>query len=112
AAATRSGSAATTPSGGTSSCPPPWPGCCHREAAPCLAELGGPAMRERSSGPRGARPRIVIIGAGYAGYHCARGLERRLPAAAAGAGVRPPARDGPRLPPLPQVAAGLTGPRA
>jgi NADH:ubiquinone reductase (H+-translocating) len=40
-------------------------------------------MRERSSGPRDARPRIVIIGAGYAGYHCARGLERRLPAAAA-----------------------------
>jgi NADPH-dependent 2,4-dienoyl-CoA reductase/sulfur reductase-like enzyme len=23
----------------------------------------------------------VIIGAGYAGYHCARRLERRLPAA-------------------------------
>jgi NADH:ubiquinone reductase (H+-translocating) len=27
----------------------------------------------------GARSRIVIVGAGYAGYHCARHLERRLP---------------------------------
>lgn len=49
------------------------------------AELGEPTMRERSGGTRGrgggTRPQIVIIGAGYAGYHCARGLERRLPAA-------------------------------
>lgn len=27
----------------------------------------------------GARSRIVIVGAGYAGYHCARHLERLLP---------------------------------
>jgi NADPH-dependent 2,4-dienoyl-CoA reductase/sulfur reductase-like enzyme len=31
----------------------------------------------------GARSRIVIVGAGYAGYHCARHLERRLPRGAA-----------------------------
>jgi len=31
----------------------------------------------------GARSRIVIVGAGYAGYHCARHLERRLPREAA-----------------------------
>src|SRR5262249_2101809 len=111
AAATRSGSAATTPSGGTSSCPPPWPGCCHREAAPCLAELGGPAMRERSNGPRGARPRIVIIGAGYAGYHCARGLERRRPAAAADIVIVSPTDYMPYLSLLPEVGAGIVDPR-
>ena len=27
----------------------------------------------------GAPSRIVIVGAGYAGYHCARHLERSLP---------------------------------
>lgn len=31
----------------------------------------------------GAPSRIVIVGAGYAGYHCARHLERRLPRGAA-----------------------------
>ena len=31
----------------------------------------------------GARSRIAIIGAGYAGYHCARHLERLLPREAA-----------------------------
>ena len=30
-----------------------------------------------------AQSRIVIVGAGYAGYHCARHLERRLPREAA-----------------------------
>jgi NADH dehydrogenase len=32
--------------------------------------------------PTGKRPRIVIIGAGFAGFHCARWLDRRLAASA------------------------------
>jgi hypothetical protein len=39
-------------------------------------------MNQLTDSP-GARSRIVIIGAGYAGYHCARHLERRLPREAA-----------------------------
>ena len=68
-------------------------------------------MRERSSGPRGARPRIVIIGAGYAGYHCARGLERRLPAAAADIMIVSPTDYMPYLSLLPEVGAGIVDPR-
>ena len=63
-------------------------------------------MRERSNGPRGARARIVIIGAGYAGYHCARGLERRLPAAAADIMIVSPTDYMPYLSLLPEVGAG------
>lgn len=32
---------------------------------------------------RTGRPRVVVLGAGFAGYHCLRRLERRLPAGAA-----------------------------
>jgi NADPH-dependent 2,4-dienoyl-CoA reductase/sulfur reductase-like enzyme len=39
-------------------------------------------MNQLTDSP-GARSRIVIVGAGYAGYHCARHLERRLPREAA-----------------------------
>ena len=66
-------------------------------------------MRERSSGTRGARPRIVIIGAGYAGYHCARGLERRLPAA--DIVMISPTDYMPYLSLLPEVGAGIVDPR-
>ena len=68
-------------------------------------------MRERSNGPRGARPRIVIIGAGYGGYHCARGLERRLPAAAADIVIVSPTDYMPYLSLLPEVGAGIVDPR-
>jgi NADH dehydrogenase len=68
-------------------------------------------MRERSSGPRDARPRIVIIGAGYAGYHCARGLERRLPAAGADIVIVSPTDYMPYLSLLPEVGAGIVDPR-
>jgi NADH:ubiquinone reductase (H+-translocating) len=68
-------------------------------------------MRERSSGPRDARPRIVIIGAGYAGYQCARGLERRLPAAAADIVIVSPTDYMPYLSLLPEVGAGIVDPR-
>ena len=66
-------------------------------------------MRERSSGARGARPQIVIIGAGYAGYHCARGLERRLPAA--DIVIISPTDYMPYLSLLPEVGAGIVNPR-
>ena len=66
-------------------------------------------MRERSSGARGARPRIVIIGGGYAGYHCARGLERRLPAA--DIMIISPTDYMPYLSLLPEVGAGIVDPR-
>ena len=39
-------------------------------------------MNQLTDSP-GARFRIVIVGAGYAGYHCARHLERQLPREAA-----------------------------
>src|SRR5215469_15678730 len=68
-------------------------------------------MSERSNGPRGPRPQIVIIGAGYAGYHCARGLERRLPAAAADIMVVSPTDYMPYLSLLPEVGAGIVDPR-
>src|SRR6266480_8099861 len=68
-------------------------------------------MREQSSGLRGAPPRIVIIGAGYAGYHCARGLERRLPAAAADIMIVSPTDYMPYLSLLPEVGAGIVDPR-
>src|SRR5262249_34790009 len=67
-------------------------------------------MRKRSSGPREARPRIVIIGAGYAGYHCARGLERRLPAAAADIAIVSPTDYIPHLSLLPHARAGTAHP--
>ena len=61
------------------------------------------------SGARGARPQIVIIGAGYAGYHCARGLERRLPAA--DIVIISPTDYMPYLSLLPEVGAGIVDPR-
>jgi NADH dehydrogenase FAD-containing subunit len=63
----------------------------------------------RSSGAREARPRIVIIGAGYAGYHCARGLERRLPAV--DIVIISPTDYMPYLSLLPEVGAGIVDPR-
>ncbi len=59
----------------------------------------------------GARPRIVIVGAGYAGYHCARHLERRLPRGAAEIVIVSPADYMPYTSLLPQVGAGTVDPR-
>jgi NADH:ubiquinone reductase (H+-translocating) len=64
-----------------------------------------------ASGPPGARPQAVIIGAGYAGYHCARALERRLPAAAADIVIVSPTDYMPYLSLLPEVGAGIVDPR-
>ena len=59
----------------------------------------------------GARSRIVIVGAGYAGYHCARHLERRLPRGTAEIVVVSPADYMPYTSLLPQVGAGSVDPR-
>jgi NADH:ubiquinone reductase (H+-translocating) len=68
-----------------------------------------PALSPAS--PQGVRPRVVIIGAGYAGYHCARGLERRLPDTAADIVIVSPTDYMPYLSLLPEVGAGIVDPR-
>ena len=57
------------------------------------------------------RSRIVIAGAGYAGYHCARRLERMLPREAAEIVIVSPTDYMPYTSLLPQVGAGSVDPR-
>ena len=68
-------------------------------------------VRNQLVGSPGARYRIVIVGAGYAGYHCARHLERRLPRGTAEIVVVSPADYMPYTSLLPQVGAGSVDPR-
>ena len=67
-------------------------------------------MNQLTDSP-GARSRIVIIGAGYAGYHCARHLERRLPRGTAEIVIVSPTDYMPYTSLLPQVGAGTVDPR-
>ena len=67
-------------------------------------------MNQLTDSP-GARSRIVIVGAGYAGYHCARHLERRLPRGTAEIVIVSPADYMPYTSLLPQVGAGTVDPR-
>ena len=59
----------------------------------------------------GTRPRIVIAGAGYAGYHCARHLERSLPRGSAEIVTVSPTDYMPCTSLLPEVGAGTVDPR-
>jgi NADH:ubiquinone reductase (H+-translocating) len=59
----------------------------------------------------GARSRIVIVGAGYAGYHCARHLERLLPRETAEIVIVSPTDYMPYLSLLPEVGTGTVDPR-
>jgi NADH dehydrogenase len=59
----------------------------------------------------GARSRIVIAGAGYAGYHCARHLERSLPPETTEIVIVSPTDYMPYLSLLPEVGAGIVDPR-
>ena len=59
----------------------------------------------------GARSPIVIIGSGYAGYHCARHLERLLPRDAAEIVIVSPTDYMPYTSLLPEVGAGTIDPR-
>jgi NADH:ubiquinone reductase (H+-translocating) len=67
-------------------------------------------MNQLADSP-GARSRIVIVGAGEAGYHCARYLERRLPREAAEIVVVSPTDYMPYTSLLPEVGAGTVDPR-
>jgi NADH:quinone reductase (non-electrogenic) len=57
------------------------------------------------------RPRVVVLGAGFAGYHCLRRLERRLPADTAEIIAVSPADYMLYVPLLPDVTAGVLAPR-
>ncbi|WP_039820877.1 MULTISPECIES: NAD(P)/FAD-dependent oxidoreductase [Nocardiopsis] len=59
-----------------------------------------------------ARPRIVVIGAGFAGLHALRRLERRIPRAAAEIVLIAPNDYMLYSPLLPQVASGLLTPQS
>lgn len=56
------------------------------------------------------RPRVLVIGAGFAGYHCLRRLERRLPPAAAEVIVVSSADYMLYVPLLPDVTGGVLEP--
>ena len=60
---------------------------------------------------RAGRPRVVVLGAGFAGYHCLRRLERRLPADTAEVIAVNPADYMLYVPLLPEVTAGVLAPR-
>lgn len=57
------------------------------------------------------RPRVVVLGAGFAGYHCLRRLERRLPADEAEIVAVSPTDYMLYVPLLPDVTAGVLAPR-
>jgi NADH dehydrogenase len=59
----------------------------------------------------GDRPRVVVVGAGFAGFHCLRTLESRLPTGAAELVVVNPADYMLYVPLLPEVAAAILEPR-
>lgn len=58
----------------------------------------------------GDRPRVVVLGAGFAGYHCLRQLERRLPAGAAEVIAVNPDDYTLYVPLLPDVTGGVLEP--
>jgi NADH:ubiquinone reductase (H+-translocating) len=59
----------------------------------------------------GSKPRIVVVGAGFAGYHCAKTLERRLPVDSAELVMVNPTDYMLYVPLLPEVAGGVLEPR-
>ncbi|GGM49944.1 NADH dehydrogenase [Longimycelium tulufanense] len=61
--------------------------------------------------PQRRRPRVLVLGVGFAGYHCLRELERRLPADAAELVAVNPADYMLYVPLLPEVSAGVLDPR-
>lgn len=70
-----------------------------------------PNVMNQPVGNLGAPSRVVIIGAGYAGYHCARHLERLLPRGTAEIVIVSPTDYMPYTSLLPQVGAGTVDPR-
>ncbi|MBW4716933.1 NAD(P)/FAD-dependent oxidoreductase [Saccharothrix obliqua] len=58
-----------------------------------------------------AKPRVLVVGTGFAGYHCLRALERALPAHAADLVAVNPTDYMLYVPLLPEVAGGTLDPR-
>lgn len=56
-------------------------------------------------------PRVLVLGAGFAGFHCLHGLERRLPGDAAELVAVNPTDYMLYVPLLPEVAGGILDPR-
>src|SRR3712207_6386096 len=93
--------------------------------APTTAPLGGPACgrmggRRRRRGRRRTtredvgmadRPRVVVVGGGFAGFHAARSLSRRMRDDDVEIGLITSTDYFLYLPLLPEVAAGLLEPR-
>ena len=67
--------------------------------------------RRESAGPAGRRPRVVVLGAGFGGYHCLRTLEGRLPRDDVTFVAVNPADYMLYVPLLPEVAAARLEPR-
>ena len=67
--------------------------------------------RSHRRGPGNGRPTVLIVGGGFAGFHCARELERRLPPEAAEIVLVSPADYLLYSPLLPNVASGVCEPR-
>jgi NADH dehydrogenase len=60
---------------------------------------------------RNGRPRVIVVGTGFAGYHCLRELERRLSTEDVELVAVNPADYMLYVPLLPEVAAGILDPR-
>src|SRR4051794_14321015 len=58
-----------------------------------------------------SKPRVLVIGAGFAGYHCLRALHRRMPPEAAELVLVNPTDHMLYVPLLPEVAGGALEPR-
>jgi NADH:ubiquinone reductase (H+-translocating) len=84
---------------------------------PAASEYGEATMTGLQPGPDGQEPtggrrrRILVLGTGFAGYHCLRELERRLPADSAELVAVNPTDYMLYVPLLPEVAAGILDPR-
>ncbi len=74
-----------------------------------LPETG--MVSEMDGTGRADRPRVVVLGAGFAGYHCLRRLEQLLPPSRAKVMAVSPADYMLYVPLLPEVTAGILAPR-
>lgn len=71
----------------------------------------GPGTDRPEQPHEGRRRRVLVVGTGFAGYHCLRELERRLPADSVDLVAVNPTDYMLYVPLLPEVAAGILDPR-
>jgi len=69
------------------------------------------AVGNQPAPSEGRRPRVLVVGTGFAGYHCLRRLEKLLPEDAAEIIAVNPSDYMLYVPLLPEVAAGILDPR-